>query len=157
MIMVDINKSWYLNNDPECDLNPLLKFVNSNSDEENRAIISWANENNIELINLNNFTDADLTKKRNEYRHLFEKMLMGTNLEGDDSSLRGFGTLAENKLFSKIYEDQMRGYHEFSANKNAYWESLKQVEYTELGFSPDSSRRYVIERILKLNSNSELE
>ena len=45
--MMDINSSLYLNDDPECGLNPLLKFVNSNDDEENKAVISWANENGI--------------------------------------------------------------------------------------------------------------
>jgi hypothetical protein len=53
---MDMNLSWYINNDLECDLNPLLKFVNSNSDEENKAIILWANENGIELIDLKNCT-----------------------------------------------------------------------------------------------------
>jgi hypothetical protein len=150
--MMDMNMSWYLNSDPECGLNPLLKFVNSNSDEENKAIISWANENGIKLIDLKNYREAELIKKTGEYRQLFERALAGTNLEGDDCCLRGFGTFAENKLFSEIFEDQMRGYHKFSANKNAYWEAVKQAEYTELGFNPDSSRRYVIERILKSDS-----
>jgi hypothetical protein len=55
----DMNVSWYVNSDPECSLNPLLKFVNSNGDEENKAIISWANENGIELIDLKNCTEAE--------------------------------------------------------------------------------------------------
>lgn len=41
-----------------------------------------------------------------EYRHLLEKVLEGTNLEGDDCCLRGFGTLEENKIFHEIYKDQ---------------------------------------------------
>lgn len=154
---MDTNSSWYRNSDPECGLNPLLKFVNSNSDEENKAIISWANENGIELIDLKNCTEAELIKKRDEYRQLLERVFAGTNLEGDDCCLRGFGTLAENKLFSEICEDQMHGYHEFSTNKNAYWEEVRQAEYTELGFNPDSSRRREFERVLKLNSTSQLE
>jgi hypothetical protein len=137
---MNMNLSWYLNNDPESCLNPLLKFVNSNHDEENKAIISWANKNSIELIDLDNCTAAQLIEKRNEYRQLFEKGLAGTNLEGDDCCLRGFGTLAENRHFHEIFEDQMHDYHEFRAKKKAYWEALRQVEYTELGFSPDSSR-----------------
>lgn len=155
--MMDMNVSWYDNSDPERGLNPLLKFVNSNSDEENKAIISWANENGIELINLKGCTEADLIKKRNEYRELLDRVLAGTNLEGDDCCLRGFGTLAENKLFSEIFEDQTHGYREFNANKNAYWEEVRQAEYTELGFNPDSSRRREFERILKLNSTSQSE
>jgi len=155
-----INESWYLNSDPsdpKCGLNPLLKFVNSNSDEENKAIISWANENGIGLIDLKNCTSAELIKKRNEYRQLLEKVLAGTNLEGDDCFLRGFGTLAENKIFHEICKDQTHGYHEFNAKKNAYWEAVRLVEYKELGFNPDLSRRYVLERILKFNSTSQLE
>lgn len=147
---MDINLSWYLNNDPECGLNPLLKFVNSNTDEENKTIISWANENDIELINLKNCTAFELIEKKHKYRQLLERVLAGTNLEGDDCCLRGFGTLAENRLFSEICEDQVNDYHRFNAKKKAYWEALRKVEYTELGFNPDSSRRYVIERILKL-------
>ena len=69
---MNINVSWYLNSDPDSGLNPLLKFVNSNSDEENKAIISWADENGIELIDLNNHTEAELIKKRNEYRQLLK-------------------------------------------------------------------------------------
>lgn len=141
---MDMNLSWYLNSDPKCGLNPLLKFVNSNSDEENKAIISWADENSIELIDLNNYSAIELIRKRNEYRHLFEKVLEGTNLEGDDSCLRGFGTLEENKIFLEICKDQqLRGYHEFNAKKNAYWEALRKAEYSDLGFNPDLSRRRV--------------
>lgn len=154
---MNINVSWYLNSDPDSGLNPLLKFVNSNSDEENKAIISWADENGIELIDLNNHTEAELIKKRNEYRQLLERVLTGTNLEGDDCCLRGFGTLAENKLFSEIFEDQKHGYHGFNASKNAYWEEVRQAEYTELGLNPDLSRRREFERILKLNSTSQFE
>jgi hypothetical protein len=154
---MDMNLSWYLNGDPECGLNPLLKFVNSNSDEENKAIISWANENGIVLIDLKNCTADELIKKRNEYRQLLERVLAGTNLEGDDCCLRGFGTLAENKLFHEICKDQTHDYHEFNAKKNAYWKAVRQAEYTELGFNPDSSRRREIERILKLNSPSQFE
>jgi hypothetical protein len=154
---MDMNASWYLNSDLECGLNPLLKFVNSNSDEENKEIISWANENGIELIDLKNCTEAELIKKRYEYRQLLEKVLAGTNLEGGDCCLRGFGTLAENKLFSEICEDQMHDYHEFHSKKNAYWEAVRLAEYKELGFNPDSSRRREFERILKLNSISQLE
>jgi hypothetical protein len=138
---MDMNLSWYINNDPECDLNPLLKFVNSNSDEENKAIISWANENGIELIDLNNCTAIDLIRKKNEYRHLLEKVLEGRNLEEDDCSLRGFGTLEENKIFHEIFKDQVHGYHEFNVKRNAYWEAVKRAEYTELGFNPDLSKR----------------
>lgn len=140
---MDTNASWYINSDPECGLNPLLKFVNSNSDEENKAIISWANENGIELIDLKNYTAIELIKKRHEYRHLLEKVLEGTNLEGDDCCLRGFGTLEENKIFHEIYKDQLHGYHDFSSKKKAYWEAIRQAEYTELGFNPDLSRRRV--------------
>ncbi|MGB9940853.1 hypothetical protein [Methanosarcina sp.] len=140
---MDMNVSWYLNSDPERGLNPLLKFVNSNSDDENKAVISWANENGIELIDLKNFTEADLIKKRNEYRELLDRVLTGMNLEGDDCCLRGFGTLAENKLFSEIFKDQMNGYREFNSKKNAYWEAVRRAEYTELGFNPDLSRRRV--------------
>lgn len=140
---MDVNSSWYTNNDPECGLNPLLKFVNSNSDEENKEIISWANENSIELIDLNKYTAIELIRKRNEYRHLLEKVLEGTNLEGDDCSLRGFGTLEENKIFHEIFKDQVNGYHEFNAKRNTYWEAVKRAEYTELGFNPDLSRRRV--------------
>jgi hypothetical protein len=152
-----MNVSWYVNSDPECSLNPLLKFVNSNGDEENKAIISWANENGIELIDLKNCTEAELIKKRNEYRQLLEKVLASTNLEGDDCCLRGFGTLAENKLFSEIFKDQTHDYYKFNTKKNAYWEAVRQAEYTELGFNPGSSRRREFERILKLNSTSQLE
>lgn len=155
--MTGINASWYLNGDPECGLNPILKFVNSNSDEENKELISWANENGIELIDLKNSTEAELVKKRNEYRQLLEKVLTGTNLEGDDCCLRGFGTLAENRIFSEIFMDQTHGYHEFNAKKNAYLEALRMAEYKELGFNPDSSRRSAFERILKLNQASQLE
>jgi hypothetical protein len=140
---MDMNASWYLNNDPECGLNPLLKFVNSNSDEENKAIISWASENGIELIDLKNYQAIELIKKRHEYRQLLEKVLEGTNLEGDDCFLRGFGTLEENKIFHEICKDQLHGYHEFNAKKNAYWEAIRRAEYTELGFNPDLSRRRV--------------
>ncbi|RXA16231.1 hypothetical protein EQO05_14400 [Methanosarcina sp. MSH10X1] len=154
---MDINFSWYLNGDPEYGLNPLLKFVNSNSDEENKAIISWANKKGIELIDLKNRTEAELINKRNEYRQLLDKVLAGTNLEGEDCCLRGFGTFAENKLLSEICEDQTHGYHEFKADKNDYWEAVRQAEYTELGFNPDSSRRREFERILKLNSASQFE
>jgi hypothetical protein len=154
---MDVNASWYLNSDPECGLNPLLKFVNSNSDEENRAIISWANKNGIELIDLKNYTAIELIKKRHEYRLLLEKVLEGTNLERDDCCLRGFGTLAENKIFHEVCKDQTHGYHEIKAKKNAYWEAVRLAEYKELGFDPDLSRRYVSERVLKLNSISQLE
>jgi hypothetical protein len=140
---MDMNVSWYLNKDPECGLNPLLKFVNSNSDEENKAIISWANDNGIELINLNNYTAVELIRKRNEYRHLLEKVLEGTNLEGEDCCLRGFGTPEENKIFCEICEGQLHDYHEFSAKEKTYWEAVKRAEYTELGFNPDLSRRRV--------------
>lgn len=140
---MDVNANWYINSDPECGLNPLLKFVNSNSDEENKAIISWANENGIELIDLKKYTAIELIKKRHEYRHLLEKVLGGTNLEGDDCCLRGFGTLEENKIFHEIYKDQLHGYHEFNAKKKAYWEAIRRAEYTELGFNPDLSRRRV--------------
>lgn len=141
---MDMNLSWYLNSDPKYGLNPLLKFVNSNSDEENKAIISWADENSIELIDLNNYSAIELIRKRNEYRHLFEKVLEGTNLEGDDSCLRGFGTLEENKIFQEICKDQqLRGYQEFNAKKNAYWEALRMAEYSDLGFNPDLSRRRI--------------
>jgi hypothetical protein len=155
--MMDMNANWYLNSDPECCLNPLLKFVNSNNDEENRAIITWANENGIELIDLKKYTAVELIQKRHEYRQLLEKVLEGTNLEGDDCCLRGFGTLAENKIFHEICKDQTHGYHEFYAKKDAYWEAVRLAEYKELGFNPDISRRYVIERILKPNSASKLE
>jgi hypothetical protein len=138
-----MNLSWYINNDHKCGLNPLLKFVNSNSDEENEAIISWANENSIELIDLKNCSAIELIKKRDAYRHLLEKVLEGTNLEGDDCCLRGFGTLEENKIFHEICKDQVKGYHEFNAKKNAYWEAVRRAEYSELGFNPDSSRRRV--------------
>lgn len=50
--MMDMNASWYLNSNLKYGLNSLLKFINSNSNEENKAIISWANENGIELIDL---------------------------------------------------------------------------------------------------------
>jgi hypothetical protein len=152
-----INTGWYLNSDPECGLNPLLKFVNANSDEENRAIISWANENSIDLIDLKKYTAVELIQKRHEYRKLLEKVLEGTNLEGDDYSLRGFGTLEEHRIFHEICKDQTHGYHEFYAKKNAYWEAVRLAEYKELGFNPDLSRRYIVERILKLNSDSQLE
>ena len=145
---MDMNSSWYLDSNPECGLNPLLKIVNSNSDEENIEIISWANENGLELIDL---------KKRHEYRLLLEKVLEGTNLGGDDCCLRGFGTLEEHRIFHEICKDQTHGYHEFYAKKNAYWEALRQAEYKELGFNPDLSRRHIVERILKLNSDSKLE
>ena len=68
--------------------------------------------------------------------------------------MRGFGTLAEYKLFHEIFKDQIHGYREFNSNKNAYWEAVRQAEYTELGFNPDSSRRRELERILKLNSHN---
>jgi hypothetical protein len=152
-----MNACWYLNSDLECGLNPLLKFVNSNSDEENKAIISWANENGMELIDLKKYTAVELIKKRHEYRGLLEKVLAGTNLEGDDCCLRGFGTLEEHRIFHEIFKDQIHGYQEFHAKKNAYWEEVRRVEYKELGFNPDLSRRYVIERILKSNSTSKLE
>jgi len=154
---MDMNTSWYLNSDPECGLNPLLKFVNSNSDEENKAIISWANENGIELIDLKKYTAVELIQKKHEYSGLLEKVLAGTNLEGDDCCLRGFGTLEEHKIFHEIFKDQMHGYHEFYAKKNVYWEAVRLAEYKELGFNPDLSRRYVIERILKSNSTSQPE
>ena len=105
--MVDTNASWYLNSNLKCGLNPLLKFVNSNSDEENKAIISWANENGIELIGLKKYTAVELIKKRHEYRFLLEKVLEGTNLEGDDCCLRGFGTLVENKIFMKYVKTRL--------------------------------------------------
>lgn len=152
-----MNKSWYLNGHPESGLNPLLKLVNSNSDEENKAIISWANENGIELIDFKKYTAVELIQKRHEYRQLLEKVLEGTNLEGDDCYLRGFGTLAENKIFHEICKDQKHGYHKFYAEKDAYWEAVRLAEYKELGFNPDLSRRYVVERILKINSDSKLE
>lgn len=84
-------------------------------------------------------------------------MLEGTNLEGDDCCLRGFGTLEEHRIFREICKDQEHDYHKFNEEKNAYWEAVKLAEYKELGFDPDSSRRYVIERILKLNSDSKLD
>lgn len=152
-----LNVSWYLNNDPECSLNPLLKFVNSNGDEENKAIISWANENGIELIDLKKYTAVELIQKRHEYRQLLEKVLEGTNLERDDCCLRGFGTLEEHRIFHEICKDQTRDYHKFYSEKNAYWEAIKLAEYNELGFNPDLSRRYVVERILKLNPDSKSE
>lgn len=154
---MDRNGSWYLNNDSRYSLNPLLKFVNPNSEEENRAIISQANKNDIELIDLKNCTEAELIKKRNEYRQLLERVLAGTNLEGDDCCLRGFGTFAENKLFSEIYEDQILGYNEFNLKKKSYWQAVSHAEYTELGFNPDSSRRNDFEHILKSNSSSQSE
>lgn len=141
---MDMNASWYICGDPELGMNPLLKFVNANSDKENKEIISWANENDIELINLKNCTEAELIKKRNEYRHLLEKVLAGTNdLEREDRCLRGFGTLAENRIFHEICKDQLHGYREFSAKRNAYWEAVRRAEYAELGFDPDLSRRRV--------------
>jgi len=152
-----MNASWYLNSDLECGLNPLLKLVNSNSDEENRAIISWANEIGIELIDLKKYTAVELIQKRHEYRLLLEKVLEGTNLEGDDCCLRGFGTLEEHRIFQEIFKDQAHGYHEFNAEKKAYWEAVRRAEYKELGFNPDLSRRYVVERILKSNSSSQSE
>jgi hypothetical protein len=140
---MDMNLSWYINDDPECGLNPLLKFVNANSDEENIAIISWANKNGIELIDLKKHTAIELIRKRSEYRHLLETVLEGTNLEGDDCCLRGFGTLEENKMVHEICKDQVQGYHKFYAKKSAYWEAVRKAEYTELGFNPDLSRRRV--------------
>lgn len=59
---MSMNESWYLNGHPESGLNPLLKLVNSNSNEENKDIISWANENGIELIDLKKYTAVELEK-----------------------------------------------------------------------------------------------
>ena len=43
---MNINVSWYLNSDPDSGLNPLLSLL-IQIDEENKAIISWADENGI--------------------------------------------------------------------------------------------------------------
>lgn len=144
----NLNNSWYLNNNPELGLNPRLKYVNSNSDEENKALIKWANENRIGLVDLDDYSDYELKRERRLYRCHFKNALADCiDYEMDDICLRGFGTLEENKLFKKIYEEYLSHFREIYADQIRYEEECREeerrAELRSLGMDPDCPWRSV--------------
>lgn len=141
---MNLNSSWYCNNNSECDLNPCLKYVNSNSDEENKALIKWAGESGIALINPDEYSVQELNRERKNHRRLLKKALEDRlDIEMDDCSLRGFGTIAENELYDRVYKETLSLIHEKYAEEfkleHLYREEERLEELCTIGINPNCS------------------
>ena len=142
-----LNISWFKNHDPEQGLNPLLKYVNSNSDEENMALLEWAG-NQVGLADLDNWSISELKKRRKIERAAFKRVLAGNNdLETDGTTLVGYGTLAENNFYYKTVHKQIENYRQKHAKEIAYEEECRdaerRAELIEAGLDPDCPWRSV--------------
>lgn len=121
------NISWYKNNDPEQGLNPRLKFINYNSDEENEALLEWASELWIGLADPNE-SKIEIEQNKDEHRlgftHLLEDCFHTCfDIEAEDYALRGFGTLEEHELYQKLWDKEYKAYCKSTANYSAYCEA----------------------------------
>lgn len=138
--MVELNASWCCS---DGSLNPRLIFVNSNSITENKALLEWATVDRSSLINFEEYSEHDLKLKRKWARHSFKRALKGKlDIEMDDCRLRGFGTLAENKLYAAMYEDELNSilitFAEDFAQEHAFREAEREAEEKEcLGGTTD--------------------
>jgi hypothetical protein len=132
------NNSWYLNGDPEQGLNPKLKYVNSNNNEENRTLIKWANENNINLIDLEKYSVRELKQEQRLQRRFFRQLLSNrfdieaNNCYGHCWDLHGFGTLAEHKAYNEMYNEILDYYLEATAEDRYYKQLEAERESEEL-------------------------